>query len=472
MSRRIAIVGGGFSGALTTVQLLRQGAGRNDRITLIERKGTFGRGLAYGTWDDNLLLNVPAGNMSALDADPGHFLRYCQSIDPHFNSGSFLPRRIYGDYMEDLLNDTRDASRAPVQRLTGEAIAIRRDSRQAPWLIKLAGGEEIPADAVILALGHSPPRPPDVLAQLPDAAPLVANPWDPAALERTGKDGTVVLLGSGHTAIDTLFRVTSVSDRTWVVLVSRHGLLPRSHRIVPKAPVPSGFPEYLAEHALRNARACVLTVRREMRRRIEAGGDWRDVINELRPHVAQLWRQWAPDQRRRFLERIRAYWDVHRHRLAPSAHMRLARLLESGRARILAAQLGAARWDGEQIVLSLRRRPDGQTVELAAKAVVNCMGPDYRVKSWTSPLARQLCADGLLCHDPLELGVQVDDQYRLLDRSGAPTAGLFYVGPMLRAEYWEATAVPELRVHADRLAARVLALTLASSAAGNGKSGD
>ena len=29
---------------------------------------------------------------------------------------------------------------------------------------------------------------------------------------------------------------------------------------------------------------------------------------------------------------------------------------------------------------------------------------------------------------------------------------LFYIGPMLRAAHWEATAVPELRGHAERLA--------------------
>jgi uncharacterized NAD(P)/FAD-binding protein YdhS len=139
--------------------------------------------------------------------------------------------------------------------------------------------------------------------------------------------------------------------------------------------------------------------------------------------------------------------------------MRLARLLESGRARVVAAHITAARADDRQIVLSMRRKPAGETVELTARALVNCIGPDYQLPSWNSPLVRQLCAEGLLCHDPLQLGVQVDDQYRLLDWNGAAIAGLFYIGPMLRAGFWEAIAVPELRVHADRLAARVLGLT-------------
>lgn len=38
---------------------------------------------------------------------------------------------------------------------------------------------------------------------------------------------------------------------------------------------------------------------------------------------------------------------------------------------------------------------------------------------------------------------------------GRIVKGLYYVGPWLRARDWEATAVPELRVHAQRLAERL-----------------
>jgi len=32
---------------------------------------------------------------------------------------------------------------------------------------------------------------------------------------------------------------------------------------------------------------------------------------------------------------------------------------------------------------------------------------------------------------------------------------LYYIGPMLRPRYWETTAVPELRTHAEQLARRL-----------------
>ena len=36
-------------------------------------------------------------------------------------------------------------------------------------------------------------------------------------------------------------------------------------------------------------------------------------------------------------------------------------------------------------------------------------------------------------------------------------AGLYYIGPMLRANHWECTAVQELRVHAEALARHIAA---------------
>ena len=60
--QHVVIVGGGFSGTLTAVHLLREAAPEQVRITLIEQHPRVARGLAYRIWDDSMLLNVPAGN--------------------------------------------------------------------------------------------------------------------------------------------------------------------------------------------------------------------------------------------------------------------------------------------------------------------------------------------------------------------------------------------------------------------------
>ena len=95
----VAIVGGGASGTLVAVQLLRQAPGPW-RIALIERSGALARGLAYGPAEPCHLLNVPAGGMSAFPDDAGHFVRWTGAAPE-----AFLPRGLYGTYLEKLLTE-------------------------------------------------------------------------------------------------------------------------------------------------------------------------------------------------------------------------------------------------------------------------------------------------------------------------------------------------------------------------------
>jgi uncharacterized NAD(P)/FAD-binding protein YdhS len=62
----------------------------------------------------------------------------------------------------------------------------------------------------------------------------------------------------------------------------------------------------------------------------------------------------------------------------------------------------------------------------------------------------------LLRPDALRLGLDVDGSFRVLGDDGAPTQGLYAVGPLTRAAVWEATAVPDLRVHTGAIARTVL----------------
>jgi uncharacterized NAD(P)/FAD-binding protein YdhS len=53
--------------------------------------------------------------------------------------------------------------------------------------------------------------------------------------------------------------------------------------------------------------------------------------------------------------------------------------------------------------------------------------------------------------DALGLGLRTGQHGAMLDAHGGLSSDLFYLGPMLRADHWECTAVHELRGHAERL---------------------
>ncbi len=76
---------------------------------------------------------------------------------------------------------------------------------------------------------------------------------------------------------------------------------------------------------------------------------------------------------------------------------------------------------------------------------------------------QSLLSQGLAKVDGLGLGWETDPDGRLLDCEGAASNVIYYAGPLLRATHWEATAVPDLRVHVDRTAAAITS-SLATSA--------
>lgn len=456
-ARTLVIIGAGFSGTLTAVNVLRQAQGGDLEIVLIEQRPRAGRGLAYRIWDDSMLLNVVAGNMSALAEAPNDFVEFCQDIDPALHAGSFVPRRIFGDYLEHLLQRAERESRVRFTRIQGEVVSLRAQDGPGRLRVTLADGQQLAADEAVLALGHLGAQRLRFADALDGSTRYIANPWDYAAMDHIPTGRPVVVLGTGHTAIDAVFRLTSRDDARKIFLVSRRGLLPKGHRAVPHPPHAIGFPAYL-EHLPPTAFAHTRAVRREINRRLRDGDNWRDVINELRPHTPEIWRRLPTAERRRLLARVGPWWDIHRHRLAPTAYRRLRDMRQTGQAEVIAGQVLSLEEAGDGVRVTVRQRADGSERALEAAAVVNCTGPDYDIDRLSRPaLVTQLRDEGYLRADPLHIGIQVDEQYHLLGADGRKVPGVHYVGPMLRARYWEAIAVPELRRHTQALVRHLLA---------------
>src|ERR1700743_17322 len=100
-TKKIAIIGGGVSGSLTAFQLLRQQTPA--QVILIDQRPDFGLGLAYSTPSLRHLLNVPAGKISALPDQPGHFLNWLRkNHDPAATEKTFAPRAVCGQYIQSL----------------------------------------------------------------------------------------------------------------------------------------------------------------------------------------------------------------------------------------------------------------------------------------------------------------------------------------------------------------------------------
>jgi uncharacterized NAD(P)/FAD-binding protein YdhS len=436
-STAIAIVGGGFTGATLAVQLLRR-CGRSLSVVLIDPGGCPGRGVAYATQYGWHLLNVVARDMSALDDDPEHFLRWARAnYDSGVSPGSFLPRRVYGQYISALLRET---ARWHASRFTlKNDVAVAVEETERGGVVHLRSGERLRADKIVLALGNFPPSDPHLPGRTAQGVRYIPYAWSAGALEAIAQDREVLLLGSGLTAIDQVLALRAREFGGTIHLLSRHGLLPQPHQST--AP----WPAFWNQESPRTARGLLRLVRQQVGLAHRSGGDWRGVIEALRPCTARIWQSLSASEKRRFLRHLRPYWEVHRHRVAPEIDRLLAYQLRSGQTRVHAGRILRYEERAHGVAVTYRQRGTGDPRRLFVDRVLNCTGPETDCRKLNSPLLKGLREEGLLRPDPLGLGIDVDENGALLRQDGAPSDFLYAIGPPRKGALWETTAVPEIR---------------------------
>lgn len=448
--KRIAIIGAGFCGAVIAIELLKN-ASEELEIVLVNRSGKMARGLAYGTNSAHHLLNVPAGNMSALEDEPSSFLKFCEARDSSITGQSFVPRALYGAYLEDLLSASQATAKPRFRQVAAEVFSVKKTEEGV--LLDLSTGEQMLADHVVLAFGNFPPAAREGWSNVEESEVYLSDPWSLAIDRDSNPVSRILLIGTGLTAVDALVSIRNQNPDIEVLMISRRGLMPRAHQVALEV---TGQGVSIAAE-LMTATPSASSYLKVIRNAIsESPAAWREVIALLRPITSELWTRLPVNERTRLLRHLQPYWDTHRHRIAPICAQALANALEEKKAEVVAGHILAIKRVARGAEVSIRRRKN-QAVDVEVfDRVINCTGPCTDVERLDDRLIRDLLNKALITADPLKLGIMVDPDYHPLDTSGTPSTWLSYVGPMLRAQLWEATAVPELRKHARSLASKLL----------------
>lgn len=438
MIEHVAIIGAGFSGTLQAINLIRH---EGPRATLIERAPVAGTGLAYGAAHPSHLLNVRAANMSAFPDDPGHLVRWLEARGVEHAATSFVPRRVYGEYLREMLEEALARYPDRLRLVRGEVEDVTFDAEGAT--LQLTDGT-LRADAAVLAVGNLPPHDPPGL----DPATLSAerykgDPWDPSVPEGLSDSDTVLVIGTGLTMVDVALLLEARGFGGKIVAVSRRGLLPRPHG-------PGQDWDKLRERPRTRASTLVRAVRD---RAGQVG--WRNAVDELRPFTQPMWANASEDERARFLRHLRPWWDVHRHRLAPEVHARLQSLIDRGQLEVRAAKTLGFVEGPAGITVTLRPRGGDAVDTILAQRIVNCTGPLGDLARSREPLLQRLAARGVIRPDPAHIGIDVDNQGQTIAADGTANANLYALGPMTRGAFWEIVAVPDIRTQTWAVARRL-----------------
>lgn len=441
MSLRIGVVGAGFSGLLTAVQLSRRLP--DAELWLIEKGPRFAEGAAYGTREVDHVLNVRLGNMSAFPEDPEHLSRWLAGQARWSAQGAFITRGDYGRYLRAILAETLaetlaeapDGSPSRLRLVHDEAVELSREGHG--WGLRLASGASHSLDVAVLALGNlEPARPAGLEDAVVEAGRYIADPWRGGG-ELPEDARRILLIGSSLTMVDTALSHAQ-PDRRFLAL-SRRGLLPRAHKAGELA-LPSQTYSGSPRDVLRQARQTALS------------SDWRAVTDDLRRSARRLWQSWTRIERRRFLTHLRPIWDVHRHRLAPSVATRMHAMIAAGELSVEAARITRIEMGDSRVLVTLKPRGWSRTTTRKVDVVINCTGPLADVAASRIPLVQSLVASGQARADPDGLGLDVDRDCRLRDAEGQAQDDLYAVGPMTRGAFWEVTSVPDIRIQAAEVA--------------------
>jgi len=444
----VIVVGGGASGVLMAFHLLRD-ADSDVRVTLIERGPKIGRGVAYGTTNPDHLLNARAVQMSAVHEEPDHFWSWLGANaelnpplrQPVNDPSCFAPRTIYGDYVANLIEPYLGSAQRPgrLRIVRGECHSVQ-ESRSGV-AVTLADGSRHLADFAVLATGH------DVHSK---RGGCYVDPWQAPAEAGVDRNARVLVIGTGLTMVDYVLSLQAAGHDGPIIAMSRRGLLPRPDYqhpalTIPKADIPIGA----------GAADLLRWLQRAVKTHAAEGGDWRSVMDAIRPFNQEIWQGLSESARRSFLRHGRAWWSVHRHRMAPEIHARISATIGLGRLTVMAARICAVEADGTGATVRYRRRGASAVGTLRVDNIVECCGVVTNPAHAPNPVVRNLLDSGAARVDALGIGLDVAPNGAIIARSGVPSERLFAIGPAARAAFWEITAIAEIRSQCAELAGRM-----------------
>jgi uncharacterized NAD(P)/FAD-binding protein YdhS len=465
-ARVVAIVGGGYSGTCCAIHLLRESTLPLE-VFLIEPRDRLGEGLAHSSSDPDHRLNAPAPIHVVLADRPGHLEAWLTSEgrldrDPEaVSGGSVYPRRSdFADFVRaQLLEAAANAQRirSGLHHIRTHAVGLEHDGGR--FRIALQSGEPLDADLCVVATGHERPHPPPCIAEAVAQSPcFIHDPWDLDALRAIESKGSVLLIGSGLTAADMVATLLKGAGCARITALSRHGYLPRSHN-------PLGFgrslweaiqdpvPVFVAKHGTPSRVVDIMQVlKRNIVCELEAGRTWHGAFDEVRNAGRALWNALPEHEKHRFLRHARSLYDSHRFRLPPQTAAILESAMRDDRLRIMAARIQSVTRHGAGFDVEYRLRRDATTQRARFDAIVNCMGPEIRVRQSRNPFIRSLLERGLACEDQAGLGLRTDADGQAIGVDGSAIPHLYLLGPLTRGQVGETPAVPVITLQAVNLA--------------------
>ena len=459
--KTIGIIGGGFCGTLTAIHLIEKST-VPIHIFIINKKTNFNKGIAYHTYTDKHLLNVSAGKMSAFHNIPDHFLDWImrhpkyKNKDREIIKSSFLPRSMYGEYLEDLWQKAIINSKFKNLKIIPiDDFAVDLKIEQTKFIISLESkSSTIIVDYCVLATGNNLPRNPVIKnTGFHINQHYFQNPWKENVVKNVSNHLPILIIGNGLTMVDTVISLIEHGYKGQVYSLSPNGfnILPHRHNGMVYEKLKEDLKENLSLLDL------VKLINKHVKLVRSYGLSAEPVIDALKPYVQGIWQSLKQEEKQLFLTRLRHLWGVARHRLPLTIHDKIQQLRIDRNLNIISGKI----IDIESIEIGLKidyfDKKEGVNKHLLVQRVINCTGPETDISRLKNGLLKSSLLSGLISQDELKLGIKTNvETFQVYDNKGILHYNLFATGSILKGMFWESTSVNELRYQAEKVADYIL----------------
>jgi uncharacterized NAD(P)/FAD-binding protein YdhS len=473
--QRIAIIGGGFAGAVTALKLIESSDQALD-LQLFESSHEIGRGIAYSSRNHAHLLNGPARLFGLYPQQPDHLVNWLSANAHAYDwqppagisfANCFAPRWLFGAYVQATLQAAlqQSGTRVSLQTVQQRVTDLQRHAHAGHYLITSATGSQWQADRVVLATGLFRAQTQQAFAvdpallQPPSTAPadtrLIENVWHDDAWRDIAQAQTVLIIGSSLTALDAILSAEQHGFTGRYIALSRRGL-----QLSPREDL-EPWPDLLQPQRLPTSLRTLLRTVQQARHAIRASGEsWQRLPGAVRPYLPQLWANASTRDRQRFLRHLRPYWEIALHRAAPESSRAFAQIVASGRYLQQSGRISALRAAADgQIEVKWRGRGGQAVPSMLVDRVINAQGYEFDWRKIDDALLVSILQRGLVSVHSTGYGIDtVATSGAVRNAAGDTSDSLFAVGHPVRGVVWESNSIAEQLAGATATAQAIAAL--------------
>ncbi len=458
--KKVGIIGGGFTGTMTAVQLIKQ-TDLPVEIIIINEAGSLNRGVAYNPYSKEHLLNVVTTKMSAFADQPNHFLNWIMarpdfsSSDENIVANAFMPRYLYGEYLENIWQEALQMASSKdikVQVINDKVTDI--DKYESCITVYFKSKKTVTVDYCVIATGNQEPANVKICnMSFYDSINYFKNSWLSDCVNNVRKIKSILIIGNGLTMVDTVLgllennykgKIYSISPNGFNILPHRHNGL-KYNKLVEELHDKAGLLEVFS------------LVHKHIKKVRKFGVSAEAVIDSIRPYTQQIWKRFSIEEKKTFMARFRHLWGVARHRIPLHIHDKLQKLRIEGRLKIIAGKLLDIEDESGVITVEYYNKKNGHKENLKVSRVINCSGPDSNIEKMDMNFLQNCFFKNIITQDELKLGILANTEtFEIINNKGEQSNNLFTLGSNLRGQLWESTAVNELRSQSESLATIII----------------